>query len=223
MIDNYDKLTLGTYERLLDIQGDENEVTLEVLAVLSGRTVDELMNMPLDDYFAIRAGGAFLLSQPEKAKVRDRYDVGAFTLVPVRKMRDMTAAQFIDFQEWSRQSGRHLAETLSCFLVPEGKAYGEGYDPADVVAAIRENMGMRDVAALDAFFFYSSLRYMADTLCSLERMLTPAQRRTSQARTLRRALRALRRSGDGWRRWTPLLTLPVTLGTMSMPSPSSSS
>lgn len=223
MIDSYDKLTLGMYERLLDIQGDENEVTLEVLALLSGRTVDELMAMPLDDYFAIKAQGAFLLAQPERAEVRDRYELGDFVLVPLRKMRDMTAAQFIDFQEWTRQKGRHLAETLACFLVPEGKAYGEGYDPADVVEAIRDRMAMKDVAALDAFFFYSSVRYMADSLSSLERRLTPRQRMTGTARTLRKALRALRRSGDGWRRWTPLLTLPATLGTMCMPSPPSSS
>jgi hypothetical protein len=218
MIDSYDKLTLGRYEELLALRDrteDENELTLEVLAALSGKSVDELMEMPLDDYYKIRAGGAFLLTQPVPRRLRRTYRLGAWRLRPVRTVRKMTTAQFIDFQEWAAQEKRGMAETLSCFLVPKGRAYGEGYDPAEVIGAIRERMPMRDAVALDAFFFGLSVKSTADTLRSLERRMSLRQRMTKEARTYRRALRALRRSGAGWRRWTPWLSLPATLGTIS--------
>lgn len=218
MIDSYDKLTIWQYERLLalrDAHEDDNELTLAVLAELSGKSVDELMEMPLEDYYKIRAGGAFLLTQPVPGRVRRSYRVGRWRLRPLRSVRQMTAAQFIDFQEWTARQGTSMAATLSCFLVPRGRAYGEGYDPAEVVEALAQ-MPMREAVALDAFFFGLSVRCTADTLRSLERRMTLRQRMTKEARTYRRALRALRRSGAGWRRWTPWLSLPATLGTISM-------
>lgn len=212
MIDSYDKLPLGVYEKCLECQGDENEVTLEVLGLLSGHTVDELMTMPIDDYFAIKAQGAFLLYQPVAGKVKESYVCGDFRLKPIRGVKDITTAQFIDFQEWSKVPGRHTAESLACFLTPEGKEYGEGYDQEDVINAVKEHLSVADAITLDAFFFYASLKSMHDSLASLERKLTPRERLTRPARKMRQALRALRRSGAGWRRWTPLLSLPGRLG-----------
>lgn len=212
MIDSYETLPLGIYEKCLDCQGDENEVTLEVLSLLSGHTVDELMTMPIDGYFAIKAQGAFLLYQPTAGKVQERYKCGEFTLRPIKGVKDITTAQFIDFQEWSKQPGRNTAEKLACFLTPEGRDYGEGYDQEDVINAVREHLSVADAITLDAFFFYASLKSMHASLASLERRLTPRERLTRPARKMRQALRALRRSGAGWRRWTPLLSLPATLG-----------
>ena len=219
MIDSYKALPLGVYERCLEVQGDDNEVTLGVLAELSGRTVDELMRMPLEDYHDIKAKGSFLLLQPVAVPIRASYACGEWELVPVRKLRELTTAQFIDFKEWCSQPGTHRAETLSCFLTPKGHTYGEGYDPEDVIAAIREHMSVEDAASLDAFFFSLSLRSMIGILTSFQRKLTPAEKLTSQARTMRRALRDLRRSGAGWRRWTPLLSLPARLGGRSTQNP----
>lgn len=219
MIDSYKALPLGVYERCLEVRGDDNEVTLGVLAILSGRTVDELMDMPLEDYYAIRAKGAFMLLQPVAVPIRASYTCGEWELVPVRKLRELTTAQFIDFKEWSAQKGTHRAETLSCFLTPKGHTYGEGYDPEEVIAAIREHMSVEDAHSLDAFFFSLSLRSMSAILAYFLRRLTPRERLTKEARTMRRALRDLRRSGAGWRRWTPLLSLPARLGGRSTRSP----
>lgn len=219
MIDSYDALPLGLYERLLSLEGDENEVTLGALALLAGTSVEDLMTMPLDDYFAIRAKGAFLLLQPVARDIRQRYDCGGWALVPVRRLQELSTAQFIDFQEWARQEGRHTAETLACFLVPEGRQYGEGYDVEDVINAIRDHLPVADAVSLDAFFFFLCLKSMHASLRSLVRTLSPAERMASPARRMRRALRDLRRSGAGWRRWTPLLSLPARLGGRSTASP----
>lgn len=219
MIDSYDALPLGIYEKALECQGDENEVTLQTLALLSGRTVEQLMAMPLEEYFAIRAAGTFLLYQPAPKPVQKEYRCGVFTLRPIRSVKDITTAQFIDFQEWSRQPGRNTAQKLCCFLTPEGKEYGEGYDQEDVIEAVREHLSVRDAIALDAFFFFASIRSIHASLASLARRMTPAERRSAPARKMRKALRALRRSGAGSRRWTPLLSLPGVLGGRSTPSP----
>ena len=214
VIDSYDTLPLGLYERITASGAeDENELTLEALAVLAGTTVDALLAMPIEDYYDIKAKGAFLLLQPQAKPIRPRYQCGDFALVPVRKVQELSTAQWIDFQEWCKQEGEHEPETLSCFLVPEGRKYGEGYDIADVIEAIRSHLSVADAVSLDAFFFRLSILSMHDSLRSLERRMKPSERMTGTARRLRKALRDLRRSGAGWRRWTPLLSLPARLGT----------
>ena len=64
MIDSYDKLTLGRYEELLALRDrteDENELTLEVLAALSGKTVDGQLCFCPNDKIS-RAEAAVILS-----------------------------------------------------------------------------------------------------------------------------------------------------------------
>ena len=55
---------------------------------------------------------------------------------------------------------------LSCFLVPRGKEYNEGYDILDVHNAIREEMSVAEVLALLAFFFKSWEKLIRSTLTS---------------------------------------------------------
>jgi hypothetical protein len=59
---------------------------------------------------------------------------------------------------------------LSCFLVPKGMDYNEGYDILDVHNAIKEEMSVAEVLALLAFFFGSWTRSINSTLSSSERM-----------------------------------------------------
>ena len=59
-----------------------------------------------------------------------------------------------------------FVEMLSCFLVPRGKEYNEGYDILDVHNAIREEMSVAEVLALLAFFFKEWVGLIRSTLSS---------------------------------------------------------
>lgn len=172
-IDSYSSLPLGGYLRILDLIEDKGcapeDLQPRVLAVLSGLTEDEVLDMPIADYMRGVRASAFLQDEPSnKFKVRKSYECGGFRLVPVRDFRDITAAQYIDFQGFAKDGRGNFVELLSCLLVPEGKRYGEGYDVTEVHSAIRGHMSVPDGLSLHAFFLSSLVKSMRRTLsCSM--------------------------------------------------------
>ena len=155
MITSYDNLPIGKYEKILaiaDRQLPEEEQNVSILALLTDRTEDDLLALPLSEFRDLMDGAEFLLLPAEPAELRRSYKVGDFTLVPVRDFRKMTAGQFIAFRQFHRAGDAFTAERLSTLLVPKGKEYGEGYDSDAVVEAIRTELPYADALALSAFF-----------------------------------------------------------------------
>ena len=90
---------------------------------------------------------------------------------------------------------------LSCFLVPRGCDYNDGYDIADVHAAIREEMSVAEVLALLAFFFKSWAQSIRDTLSySVREAMKMEDKATREAMLDRiRAFQDSMKNGDGSR------------------------
>ena len=158
-IDNYRDLPVGKYEEIVRLCNEEmTEVDRKVaiLSILTGKTEDEILHLPLPVFTEYSAKSRFLEREcPENLipGVSRSYHLGGFVLLPVTDIRKITAAQFIDFQEFSKQKETKMVEMLSCFLVPRGMDYGEGYDVLEVHQAIRDEMSVAEMLALIAFFF----------------------------------------------------------------------
>lgn len=204
----YDVLPLGKYLDVLKACGEMKDggdmATVGILAALSGRTEDEVLDMPVGEFTELAARARYLEGRPEAGKPRGRYELGGFTLIPARDMRGVTAAQYIDFQTFARGGMQSAPQVLSCMLVPEGMKYADGYDPVEVQAAIREHMCVTDAFTLYAFFLKSLRRSIADILsCSAPSALAalPRGSRLKAALKTARAIVSLR-AGDGSRAWT---------------------
>ena len=176
IIDNYRKLPIGKYNeivKLCETEMDEVDRKVKIVGILTGLTDDEVLALPLTDFTECCAKAKFIdLPCPETLipSVSKSYPVGGFNLVPVTDMRKVTTAQYIDFLSFSKDKEHNIVEMLSCFLVPKGMDYNEGYDILDVHTAIKEEMSVAEVLALLAFFFGSWTRSINSTLSSSERM-----------------------------------------------------
>lgn len=222
MINSYDKLPIGTYLDILaatpqdaDRGGilDDLNYQVSILSALSGLSERELLNLPIAEYRDMVQQAAFLTKAPASVKrPADRYVLGDMILKPTGDLRKVTTAQYYDFLAYSPEGDAKLVELLSVFLVPEGKAYNDGYDVLEVQEAIRDNLPVSDALALVAFFFESWLRLMQDTLRSLEkesrstkRIRDPKQRAEILeriAQTKRDLTNSLQTVGDGLKRLT---------------------
>lgn len=158
MIDNYKDLPIGDYLELCKVCAmpdvDELDKQVQVLAILSGCTQEEIGRLPIAEYTARVAKADFLQRECEVkgARMAKEYRVGEWVLVPTIKGRDLTASQYIDFQTYNKQGEDKVVEMLSCFLVPKGKRYAEGYDVVELQDAIRREMSVYDVLSVMAFF-----------------------------------------------------------------------
>ena len=176
IIDNYRKLPIGKYNeivKLCETEMDEVDRKVKIVGILTGLTDEEVLALPLTDFTECCAKAKFIdLPCPETLipSVSKSYPVGGFNLVPVTDMRKVTTAQYIDFLSFSKDKEHNIVEMLSCFLVPKGMDYNEGYDILDVHNAIKEEMSVAEVLAVLAFFFGSWTRSLHSTLSYSERM-----------------------------------------------------
>ena len=176
IIDNYRKLPIGKYNeivKLCETEMDEVDRKVRIVGILTGLTDDEVLALPLTDFTECCAKAKFIdLPCPETLipSVSKSYPVGGVHPVPGTDIRNVTTAHYIDFINFSKDNAHNIVEMLSCFLVPKGMDYNEGYDILDVHNAIKEEMSVAEVIALLAFFFGSWTRSINSTLSSSERM-----------------------------------------------------
>ena len=196
MITTYEALSMGKYQeidRITRAGGDELEVQVAILSILTGKPEAELLRLPLPEYTDLAGKSTFLRSPiAEVPKVRKEYALGEWRLRPCQDYRKLTAGQYIDFQAFTKDT-LDFCGLLSVLMVPDGKTYGEGYDPLEVRTAIADHLPMPDGMALIAFFLKqyaalirASLTYSENALRRVKDkgMKAKIQARIDRARTL---------------------------------------
>lgn len=169
MIDNYAALTLGTYMKInavLERDGEELDKQVEIIAILADKSPDEVLLLPLADYSAMAKETAFLREPCKPTEISGAWRFG--DLAPVMDFRKINTAQYVDFQAFSKNFPASLPELLSVFLVPEGKAYNDGYDVLEVQERVKQ-IPFPDALGLAAFFFRRFVRLTEASLTSWER------------------------------------------------------
>lgn len=209
MITSYKEMTLGLYQELQAVikkhGGNDLECSPYIIALLSGKTTDEVLNLPVSQYSALADKAAFIFAAPPRVPVMDEYTVGGLRCVPTRDLAKITAAQYIDMMTYLQNPDPDLAEVLSAMLVPVGHAYNDGYDVAEVKEGLRE-LPIADALALERFFVGCAVKSAHDTLTygmrrvRRKRLTMKRSKRKEVAALLTKAKRlseVLRTLGDG--------------------------
>ncbi len=204
-IDNYRDLPVGKYEEIVHLCREEMtdvDRRVGIIAILSGLTEDEVLRLPLDKFTEYSAKSRFIeVECPENMipGVARSYQLGGMVLLPVTDIRKITAAQYIDFQTFAQDKENKFVELLSCFLIPRGCDYNDGYDVLDVHKAIRNEMSVAECLALLAFFFKGWLRSIRNILSSSGRMVRKIKDRETRMELATRIqdLLDLLNDGDG--------------------------
>ena len=198
IIDSYARLPMGTYLDIQAVNADETREDVDkqvgIIALLTNKSEREILTMPIADYRELAAAAEFLGEQPRiPHRIADAYVCGDFKLKPTRDLTKITTAQYIDFQTFAPEGEAKAVELLSVFLVPEGLAYNDGYDIAEVQAAIRANLTVLDALALTAFFLRRYAALIKATETSLSRRIRK-ERNKAKREKIETAMERLRRA-----------------------------
>ncbi|MBQ5593133.1 MAG: hypothetical protein IIW66_01215 [Bacteroidales bacterium] len=174
IIDNYRNLPVGKWLEILELSKDENVDALEqqvkTIAILTGLTEDEALDLPIMEYKSLAAKTKFLENEYDgKLQIAKSYGLNGMELIPVKDFNKITTAQYVDYQTFSKEGDMYLVQTLSTLLVPKGKKYNDGYDMDAVQEAIRENLSVADVLSLYAFFLTKWVKSIKDSQTYLDK------------------------------------------------------
>ena len=174
IIDNYRNLPVGKWLEILELSKDENVDALEqqvkTIAILTGLTEDEVLDLPIVEYRELASKTKFLEKDYDgKLQIAKSYGLNGMELIPVKDFNKITTAQYVDYQTFSKEGDMYLVQTLSTLLVPKGKKYNDGYDMDAVQEAIRENLSVADVLSLSAFFLTKWVKSIKDSQTFLDK------------------------------------------------------
>lgn len=166
IIDNYRSLPVGKWLEILELSKDESVDALEqqvkTIAILTGLSEGEVLDLPLLEYRELAGKTKFLEKGYDgQLMTAKSYGLAGMVLIPVKDFAKITTAQYVDFQTFSKDD-KYIVECLSTLLIPKGKKYNDGYEITEVHKAIREHLSVADVLSLSAFFLQSWVKSIKD-------------------------------------------------------------
>ena len=221
MITSYEQMPVGVYCKMREAMREDAEDArlVGLVAALAGMPRDAVLDEPLADFTEQVSRASFVLEYPRAAAVRKEYELRGRKYKATLRREDITAGQFIDWQELAKREGAEdsWAEFLSVILVPVGHRYGEGYDIGEVQEAIRAELCILDAVALRAFFLVASGPSLTSSLRCLAAMMRKMGSRKAARREYKRVIREARKdlaaSGGGFPALMRWLRLPDAIGT----------
>lgn len=97
----------------------------------------------------------FLGEKVPKVKLKSTYQLGENTYVLKKELKDLSVAQWIDFQNFLKDGSDtdNYANLLSIFFFPKGETeYGENYDIEQVRQDINNHLSIAEAMSISSFF-----------------------------------------------------------------------
>ena len=157
---NWNQITLKQYLQIQEAYTancSEYEKAGKLVKIILGKDIEEIPITQIDHY--INQITALLNTPMPKVSIKKKYVINNHTYTLSPEIEDMTTSQFWDFTEYSKDP-KNIAKVLACFLIPEGKKYGED---REVVLADMEELSIVDVNCI-AFFLLNRLKQLQRTI-----------------------------------------------------------
>ena len=153
---NWTELSLKKYNEIKDLYldtelSDEDRLILQI-NILFGVDALKLKTSELHKYVNEMK---FLGSKIPKMKIKKEYQLGNNTYILKKDLRDVTVAQWIDWQNFLKDGSDtdNYANLLSVFFFPKGETeYGDGYDIEQVRSDINNNLSIAEAMSISSFF-----------------------------------------------------------------------
>ena len=129
--------------------------SIEIYAILSDNkdeARDKLLNMPIDELGKELSKVQFIINK-YKSKIPDtEYTIDGNKYTVQLNLKSMTAAQYIDFQNFYKDYEKNFKYIFLCFLIPKGKKYGEDYDVMELADSLYDKIPITIVTDIMIFF-----------------------------------------------------------------------
>lgn len=157
---NWNDITIKQYKGIAALSpNDYDELTYiaKLLAIVTNKTEEEILNTPVDDFKSESKKLDFLNDNPKPRLPEKKYTVNGKTYIFTPNASKMTAGQYIDYTTTLNNDPENFAFLCAILLIPEGKTYGEDYDVNELAQEFNEHFKMVDVIGI-SFFFREALK-----------------------------------------------------------------
>lgn len=189
MIDSYDKLTIGKYKEIMDIDKTMSDIDImtELVSILSDKSIDEIESLPLSEFNDMVRRTSFLKDKPKPYKIMPRkVTINGKRYNVEKDAFSITAGQYIDYRSYVKTLDDiedNLPKIMTVFLIPDGHKYGEGYNLMELADEFGRSVSVGLATSVSAFFLAlsrssikASLRSLASTIRKTKKGMTGTEK-----------------------------------------------
>ena len=173
-------ITLRQFNKIQDLLQEIDEyTTLNIIDVLYDVDSADMPAMEVMNKYAHSLD--FLMTTiPTNEKLKETYTINQREYNSNINLTQMTTAQFVDYQNYSKENPVDISKCLSVFIIPAGHTYNDGYDLKQVQEDIKD-LDMVTINTL-AFFFKKLYILLLETtlLCltqDMKKMNIPTEKK----------------------------------------------
>lgn len=187
MKNSWNQITVNEFiqlEQLLQADIPESYRTSHVVALLTNKSLDEIESLTAVAYTALARQLSFISEEPKYNELKDEYIINDRKYILKADLTQISTAQYIDYQNYMKEEEKDVTKLLSCWLIPDGKEYGDGYDMKTVIGDMGD-LPLQDSLAICFFFpkqlaayiliLKDSLKKNLKTLAKTEKKITKKQ------------------------------------------------
>lgn len=195
---SWESINFNEFEQLIQIAEaniPEHYKTSHLISILTGLSIEEIEDLPITVYTKLASHLTFMNETPNEVKHQTEYEVNGRVYEVHAEVDKICTAQFLDYTTYMREEPvPSLRKLTSCFIVPKGHKYGDGYDMNQVLFDIG-CMQFQDVKALSFFLQLQYAAYMQISIDSMDRqmkkMKVPKKKRKETLTHLNSMVRSL--------------------------------
>ena len=190
---NWNEITWKEYEQIEQILNTEissDYKAINLVSVLTGLSLDEIELLPISEFQKFIPALEFLKTQPETHNHKFEYTVNGREYIFRGKLDEISTAQYIDYRTYMSEENKDVVKLFSCFLIPKGHEYNDGYDIEQVKSDI-EDMCWLDVRAASFFFRIQLAAYILILKSSLQKTLKETQATKKQRKEMEAHLNSM--------------------------------
>ena len=189
----WDSLSWKEYnqlEQILLADIPETYKTVNIIALLSNKTVDEIESIPISEFQKLLPALEFLKTEPETHYHKYQYTINDREYNFKGKLDEITTAQYLDYRSYMDEENKDVVKLLSAFLIPVGHDYNDGYDMQQVQSDI-EDMCWLDVRAAAFFFRLQLAAYILTLKSSLRKTMKTAKAKKEEIKSVEESLNSM--------------------------------
>lgn len=170
---SWESINFDEFEQLIQISSaeiPEHYKTTHLISILTGVDIDDIESLSVTVFQQLAGKLNFLNTTPPERKHQDEYEINGRKYILQAQVDQICTAQFLDYTTYSKEEQVSMKKLTSCFLIPEGHKYGDGYNINQVLFDIG-CMNFMDVKALAFFFKLQYAAYILISTDSINRMM----------------------------------------------------
>lgn len=202
MIESYEKMTIGKYLELLNMEKSESDIdnVISMLSILTDMGEDEIAELPIPKFRAMVSKMSFLHKKPNVSnRCPKEVVIKGVTYNVEKDAQKLCVGQYIDYKSYLKEKDdliNNLPQILTVFLIPKGKKYGEGYDLSELAETIKDNLDIATAIGISNFFFRNSVKSIGNILTYLSWKMRMAKMREKDKETKMMMKEAISQLGE---------------------------